>query len=49
MNRGVPSKAKDPKYVLRHLLKYIKRFKFSFLVVILLIIEPPLVCPSYDI
>ena len=28
MNRGVPSKAKDPKYVLRHLLKYIKQFKF---------------------
>ena len=38
MNRGVPSKAKDPKYVLRHLFKYIKQFRFAFLVVILLTI-----------
>ena len=38
MNRWVPKKAKDPKYVLKHLLRYINKFKFAFLVVILLTI-----------
>ena len=35
MNRGVVIKAKNPKYVLKHLLKYIVKFKFQFLIVIL--------------
>lgn len=36
MNRGVPKKAKDPKYVLKHLLRYISKFKVQFIIVILL-------------
>lgn len=35
MNRGVVVKAKNPKYVLKHLLRYILQFKFQFLIVIL--------------
>ena len=35
MNRGVVVKARNPKYVLKHLLRYILQFKFQFLIVIL--------------
>ena len=35
MNRGIVVKAKNPKYVLKHLLRYILQFKFQFLIVIL--------------
>ena len=35
MNRGVVVKARNPKYVLKHLLRYIIQFKFQFLIVIL--------------
>ena len=35
MNRGVVIKAKNPKYVLKHLLRYILKFKFQFVLVIL--------------
>ena len=35
MNRGVVVKARNPKYVLKHLFRYILQFKFQFLIVIL--------------